>query len=376
MYFLNGDRLYIEPGKSNASFDEQLSDCLDKVSLINGGKRIFKLNFFADIPSDEFYNEFSSKIYDLVRDKFRTPVVTGIISQPPVNCRILVEAFYYDPSLWAPVLIDEGCGQAMLFRRENAEVLIGNAQASVHKFCRPNAVSAMTCLGKLLDKVHLPVSSVIRQWNYIENILGYDEGFQRYQEYNNVRSDFYADHFNMSGFPAATGIGMNRGGVIIEFVAVNHGTAASLPLDNPNQVAAHSYSNDVLVGGKSFEKYSPKFERARYLELFDKKLIFISGTASIRGEKTIGTGNPARQTRVTIENIRKLYAPEVLSGISKENLQPKYGHARVYLKNINDYEVIRKIFRRTFGNLPVVYLVADICRDDLLVEIEGKVILD
>jgi len=376
MYFLNGDRLYIEPGNSYASFDEQLSDCLDKVSLINGGKKIFKLNFFADIPSDDFYNEFSSKIYDLVRFKFGIPVVTGIISQPPVGCSVLVEAFYYDPSLWTPCFIDEVCGQAMLFRRENAEVLIGNTQSSAHKFCRLNAKAAMTCLGKLLDKVHLPVSSVIRQWNYIEDILGHDYGLQRYQEYNNVRSAFYSDHFNKTGFPAATGIGMNRGGVIIEFVAVAGGTANSQPLDNPNQVAAHSYSNDVLVGEKSFGKYSPKFERGRYLELFDKKLIFISGTASIRGEKTVGAGNPARQTRVTIENIRKLYAPEVLSVISKENLQPKYGHARVYIKNLSDYEVIRKIFRRSFGELPVVYLVADICRDDLLVEIEGKVILE
>jgi hypothetical protein len=36
---------------------------------------------------------------------------------------------------------------------------------------------------------------------------------------------------------------------------------------------------------------------------------------------------------------------------------------------------IKKTFKSYYGNLPVVYIIADICREDLLVEIEGKVIL-
>jgi hypothetical protein len=38
--------------------------------------------------------------------------------------------------------------------------------------------------------------------------------------------------------------------------------------------------------------------------------------------------------------------------------------------------VIRKTFKTHFANLPVVYIIADICRNDLLVEIEGKVVLE
>jgi hypothetical protein len=33
------------------------------------------------------------------------------------------------------------------------------------------------------------------------------------------------------------------------------------------------------------------------------------------------------------------------------------------------------VVKKFYGDLPVVYILADICRDDLLVEIEGKVIL-
>ena len=191
-----------------------------------------------------------------------------------------------------------------------------------------------------------------------------------------MRSAFYAGHFGKAGFPAATGIGMDQGGVLIEFVAIRPGTARTLPLDNPLQISAHAYSEKILAGGVYTDKKTPKFERARYFELFGKKLIFISGTASIRGEKTVGIGDPAEQTKVTIQNISRLYSPQMLSRISKNNLQPKYGHARVYVKNPHDFPAIKKMFRRYFGRLPVVYLIADICREELLVEIEGKVILE
>jgi hypothetical protein len=169
---------------------------------------------------------------------------------------------------------------------------------------------------------------------------------------------------------------MNQGGIIIEFVAVESNDAVSLPLDNPEQVAAYGYSQQVLVGKPEEVESTPKFERARYLEIFGKKQVFISGTASIRGEKTVGRNDPVKQTEITIQNLQRLYSREVLSTVTGNLLQPVYGHARVYVKNKKDFQAIRRTFKRYYGNLPVVYIIADICRDDLLVEIEGKVILE
>ena len=82
------------------------------------------------------------------------------------------------------------------------------------------------------------------------------------------------------------------------------------------------------------------------------------------------------QTEVTIDNIRRLYSEQVVGMISDEKMEPKYGHARVYVKNRKDFAAIRRTFKKHYGNLPVVYIIADICRIDLLVEIEGKVILE
>ena len=45
---------------------------------------------------------------------------------------------------------------------------------------------------------------------------------------------------------------------------------------------------------------------------------------------------------------------------------------RVYVKRPQDYPVIRKVCEKRCGtNLPVIYVVADVCRSDLLVEMEG-----
>ncbi len=376
MYFLNGDLIYIKPESACTTLDEQLQNCILQLKKINSGKRIFKLNFFVDTGSDEGYIKLQQEIRETIEQNFTEPIVQGFIAQPPLTCKIIVEAFYYDTELWQTQFISEGSNAAILFRKENTEILIGNAQANLGEGCRRNAEVAFDSVKSIFDLFRFSVNSIVRQWNYLENILAFDGEKQHYQEFNNVRSEFYGYSFNGAGYPAATGIGMNRGGVIIEFVAVKSMQVISKVLDNPGQVAAHMYSSSVLVGNDCVLKATPKFERARYFELFGKKQIFISGTASIVGEKTVGMGDPEEQAEVTIKNIQRLYAPEVLEKLSKEKLDPKYGHARVYIKNRKDFPVIKKTFKSFYGNLPVVYILADICRESLLVEIEGNIVLD
>jgi len=44
---------------------------------------------------------------------------------------------------------------------------------------------------------------------------------------------------------------------------------------------------------------------------------------------------------------------------------------RVYIKRQEDYAVVRDLCQARLGETPVVYTVADVCRPELLVEIEG-----
>lgn len=376
MFFLHGDRIYIKPGHVCGTLQEQLEDCLQQVRLINSGKKIFKLNYFVDTKSDQDYASLTQHVLARVDELFTEKFVQNFIAQPPLTCKIVIEAFYYDPAVWKMTSISEGENNAALFDNGTSRFLIGMVQSNQHASCQVNSENTFADLEKLLDQAGMKMKNIIRQWNYLEDILGFDGDEQRYQEFNNVRSKYYANAFLETGYPAATGIGMNRGGVIIEFIAVDSNEVISQPVDNPGQISAHKYSEKVLVGQECVIKTTPKFERARYLQNQDKKLILISGTASIIGEKTMGVDDPVLQTEVTIENIKRLYSGEVLKAISENGLQPKYGHARVYVKYRKDFAAIKRTFKKHYGNLPVVYIIADICRNDLLVEIEGKVILE
>jgi len=376
MYFLNGSRIYLKPLSGNASLESQLQSCLTQLSEINSRKKIYKLNFFVSVNSHDEHREFQVLLKKEVSEKINGSVILNFIAQPPLTCKILVEAFYYDPGKWEAGFQKYTSGEAVLFRRANTKFLIGHVQCGEPATREKQSEEVFSGINEIFNSNNFETSSIIRQWNYIEDIVGSEGGRQNYQQFNNARSAFYGGAFKLSGYPAATGIGMDRGGVIVEFIALDSDEAVTKPVNNPKQVAAHSYSGQVLAGGCNSLKTTPKFERARYLELFDKKAVFISGTASIIGEKTSGIGNPVEQTKITIQNIQRLYSDEVLSLVSSNKLEPKYGHARVYIKNRKDFNTIRRVFKMHYGDLPVVYIIADICRDELLVEIEGEVVFN
>ena len=376
MYFLNGDRIYIKPEKACGGMEEQLENCFEQLGNINSGQKVFKINFFAETNSKKEYGQLQKKIQHRINSVFSYEVLITLIAQPPLSSIIIVEACFYRPEEWEVKFIHSENHGAVLFKKENTEILIGSSQSYSNYSCKKNAEKVFSGLIDIFNQAFFPLNSIVRQWNYIENILEFDGENQRYQEFNNVRSGVYGDTFKEKGYPSATGIGMNQGGVIIEFIAIKSKELITKAIDNPKQISAHSYSKNVLVGEECVLKTTPKFERARYIELFGKKLIFISGTASIVGEKTVGVGDAVEQTEVTINNIQQLYSSQILEDLTDTTINPKYGHARIYIKNRKDYSKIRSAFKKHYGNLPVVYIVADICRKDLLVEIEGKVILE
>jgi len=224
-------------------------------------------------------------------------------------------------------------------------------------------------------------ADVIRQWNYVEDIVGYDplseDNMQNYQALNDVRGRYYETAQFIHGYPAATGIGMNSGGIILEFYANKpYIKEEIMPIKNPQQKDAYDYSQDVLIGkalNTKHKKSSPKFERAKFISAENDKIIFVSGTAAIKGEVTLGLGDVAEQTKITIENIRNLISHENLEAnhILNNYTALLFSSIRVYVKTPSDMEVVREICDAAFPEVQINYLVADICRDALLVEIEG-----
>ena len=211
---------------------------------------------------------------------------------------------------------------------------------------------------------------IVRQWNYLENITDIAHGNQCYQDFNDVRTLFYASSEWESGYPAATGIGTQHGGVLIDFNAVS-GEVDIVPLDNDWQRAAHVYSDEVLISHRAdTEKGTPKFERGKSLSDRQQEVIYISGTAAIRGEESVTTGDVLSQTEITLENIQHLIGLEE----GRENLPEhsgKLGLLRVYLKNEEDAPAVKADLDKLCPDLPIAYLYADVCREELLIEIEG-----
>jgi enamine deaminase RidA (YjgF/YER057c/UK114 family) len=99
--------------------------------------------------------------------------------------------------------------------------------------------------------------------------------------------------------------------------------------------------------------------------------LFISGTASIVGHQTIHAGDTAAQTRETITNIEALL-DEANRVTGTEAFTLDALACKVYVRHAVDLPLIQAEVRATLGTASrAVYLQAEICRRDLLVEIEA-----
>lgn len=219
------------------------------------------------------------------------------------------------------------------------------------------------------------VDDIVRQWNYIGNIVGCREGKQNYQAFNDARTRYYAKGWWRNGYPAATGIGAAGEGIVVGGIAFRSERGGVYPIDNPLQVAAHVYSKSVLIDeATDAVKSTPKFERAKLIETAAGICCFVSGTAAIRGEESVDPSSAKLQTIKTIENIECLVSKENLARYGCKAYDLRYTKLQVFIKRAEDYDDVRSVVEQTYPQVEVVYTIADVCRSELLVEIEGILI--
>jgi len=220
---------------------------------------------------------------------------------------------------------------------------------------------------------------VVRTWFYLGSITDNEHGAQRYKELNRARTDFYRDiEFQCSLaqpsipqgiYPASTGIGMRGKDLLGSCIALvtRRPDALLLPLENPQQTPAYAYH-------PRFSPQSPKFSRGMALVLGDYITTWVSGTASVVHSNSLHHGDITKQTQQTIDNIQRLISSENFGfhGISHGGCAlTDLAKIRVYLKREQDFGVCKAICDERFGAVPAIYAVADVCRPELLVEIEG-----
>ena len=254
---------------------------------------------------------------------------------------------------------------------------------------------------------------VFRTWLYLGDIVGPERDTQRYKELNRARADFYKDKrfiadkvspgINHIVYPASTGIGTSCthvsevcatqgclegccskstdkrfkqcpacADIVMSCIAVSSQKKdlVMVPLENPGQTAAFDYGTD-------YSPRSPKFSRAMAVTTQDYALTFISGTASITDSESRFLDDIEGQTHLTLDNMEALVTPENF----QRHGMPGHGGTlkdfalvRVYIKRLEDYPQARAIVESRLGELPTVYAIADVCRPELLVEMEGIVV--
>ncbi len=213
----------------------------------------------------------------------------------------------------------------------------------------------------LLDTLHYPY--LFRFWNYIADINAHSFGLERYRQFNLGRQDAFLAHGRdvVGNVPAACALGTAQGPLAIAFLA---GRVAPLSIENPRQISAYQYP-------QQYGPRSPTFSRASLVRLGQDEVLFVSGTASIVGHATLHPADVVAQTRETMANIEA-----VLAQANHQASQPRFDLAslyyKVYVRNSVDLTQIRNELERIVGTAPhAIYLQADVCRQDLLVEIEA-----
>ncbi len=231
-------------------------------------------------------------------------------------------------------------------------------------------------MNSILQKEGMSLNNLVRQWNYIGNILEYDDCLQNYQSFNEVRNEFYTRYRTVKGYPAATGVGMRHGGVILDFLAVKSGALETIAVQNPDQVNAYEYDQSVLEGPrlKGSIKHPPQFERALLVASGERRWLHVSGTASVIGQETAGKGDIEIQTRVAIDNIKKVSDISRLNTlvIGKKISDTKFILLRIYTRSQDFINTISRACDKYFPSVPRIFVGADICRNDLLMEIEAE----
>jgi chorismate lyase/3-hydroxybenzoate synthase len=236
--------------------------------------------------------------------------------------------------------------------------LAGFAVAPVEADIEAAASDLYQSLFKVTRGLHL-----CRIWNYVPQINAVEQGLENYRRFCRGRSLAFEQHFG-TGFkkllPAGSAIGAGRGPLALGFVAA---TTEPHHFENPRQVPAFEYP-------QQYGPRPPSFARATALTEAAGRQVFISGTAAIRGHATVAVGDLDGQIACTLENLRLIAATAGAGDQLGAGWQRTF---KVYLRHAADLPRVTARFSHELlrAGDDVQYLLADLCRADLLVEIES-----
>ncbi|WP_206507991.1 FkbO/Hyg5 family chorismatase [Streptomyces chrestomyceticus] len=228
--------------------------------------------------------------------------------------------------------------------------------------------------------------SLFRMWNFIGRIN--EDNAERLEVYRDFclgrATAFEKSRYPLRRLSAATGIGALGEG--ISFCALSAKSGICTPLENPRQIAAYHYP-------PKYGPKSPSFARATHVrhtaaaagtgtaedapppqDAPTHDRLYVSGTASIVGHASVHAGRIEEQVRTTLDNIAGVIgdANAAAHGLAHGYRLTDLYRAKVYVRHAEHLDAVRRLCAEAFApEAEIAYLNVDICRSDLLVEIEG-----
>jgi chorismate lyase/3-hydroxybenzoate synthase len=261
--------------------------------------------------------------------------------------------------------VETGAWQAVNFSR-SAQMTMGHLALDLAGFrdMREASLEAYRLLQGFLRQS--PHHCPMKIWNYIPGINQGEGDAEQYRQFCVGRAEaLAADPAEQPPMPAATAIGASPGEQALQVYFL----ATALPginVENPRQLSAWHYP-------RQYGPQSPLFSRGTVMRLDQVRQFLISGTASVVGHET-HHDNALDQIRESLANVNSLLGEaQRLLGGHRPSLGDS-GILRVYVRSRSDYPVVRDALAVVIPpELPRVHLLGDICRIDLLTEIDGIV---
>lgn len=229
------------------------------------------------------------------------------------------------------------------------------------------ASAYLTLIGALETLERYPV----RFWNFVPGIgEAMPAGLDRYMVFNAGRYDAYTKRYGPQSITTGTcrsigtasAVGITGSDLTIHCLAMDR---PGTPVENPRQTSAWRYS-------ARYGPLPPCFSRATIVPLRGRLHLLIGGTASVVGEDSRHAGNLNAQLDETLMNMEALV--RTASGRVGEHRSPLECliDLRVYVTSARDAEPVKRTLAIRCPHVRTLdVVVAQVCRRELLVEIEG-----
>lgn len=206
---------------------------------------------------------------------------------------------------------------------------------------------------------------LLRVWNVVPRIgepARGEPGLDRYMLFCRGRAASFESAYG-SGFEtrlcAGTAVGSDTGPLSVWFLSSR---TEGEHRENPRQLSAYLYP-------KRYGPQPPAFARATLAPAALGTGLFLSGTASVVGSQSMHPGNLEAQLDETLRNIGALIGSEDVPEAAE------IPYLRVYVRRASDLAAIRtRLEPYARAGTLITYLRADICRPELLIEIEGRAV--